>query len=95
MQTGIAVFALLFVVACWVFVIGHQLGLSAFDPDRYPVMEAGSLTIAHTTVGLSICAVAGIITVLVYKKLGCSSELRGEFQVKVEHCWNRVVRETL
>ena len=68
MQTGIAVFALLFVVACWVFVIGHQLGLSAFDPDRIPVMEAGSLAIAYTTVGLSICAVAAIFVAVVYKK---------------------------
>ena len=68
MQTGIAVFALLFVVACWIFVIGHQLGLGAFDPDRIPVLEVGSLAIAYTTVGLSICAVAGIIAVLVYKK---------------------------
>ena len=68
MQTGLAVFALLFVVACWVFVIGHQLGLAAFDPDRIPVMEAGSLAIAYTTVGLSICAVAAIFVAVVYKK---------------------------
>lgn len=68
MQTGLAVFALLFVVACWVFVIGHQMGLGAFDPDRIPVLEVGSLAIAYTTVGLSICAVAGIITVLIVKK---------------------------
>ena len=46
MQTGLAVFALLFVVACWIFVVGHQLGLSAFDPKRYPIMDAGSLAIA-------------------------------------------------
>ena len=68
MQTGIAVFAFLFVVACWVFVIGHQLGFGAFDPDRIPVLEDGSLAIAYTTVGLSICAFAAIFVAVVYKK---------------------------
>ena len=68
MQTGLAVFALLFVVACWIFVIGHQLGLSAFDPKRYPVMDAGSLAIAYTTAGLSLCALAALFVAVVYKK---------------------------
>lgn len=68
MQTGLAVFALLFVVACWVFVIGHQLGLGAFDPNRYPIMDAGSLAIAYTTAALSLCAVVGVIVVVIVKK---------------------------
>ena len=49
-------FVFLFVLACWVFVIGHQLGWSAFDPARYAVLN-GTLAIAYTVAGLSICAI--------------------------------------
>ncbi len=49
-------FVFTFVMACWVFVIGHQLGWSAVNPTRYAIMEA-TLPIAYTVAGLSICAV--------------------------------------
>ena len=56
MQSGLATFVLLFVVACWIFVIGHQLGFSGFDPNRYAVLE-GSLAIAYTVSAISLCAI--------------------------------------
>lgn len=68
MQSGLIVFVLMFVVACWIFVIGHQLGLNAFNPNRYPVLDGGSLAIAYTVAALSLCAVAALFVAVVVKK---------------------------
>ena len=51
---------LLFVAACWTLVIGSQLGLSAFDIERYAVWRM-TWALAYTTAGLSICFVGWII----------------------------------
>ena len=62
MQSGLAVFALAFVVSCWVFVIGHQLGFSSFNTNRFAVMEAAQ-PIAYTVAAISLCAV--VVSILV------------------------------
>jgi hypothetical protein len=54
MQSGLLLFLLLSVAACWMFVVGHQLGWSSFDPNRYAILE-GTLTIAYIVAGLSVC----------------------------------------
>ena len=56
MLSSILTFLLFFVVACWIFVIGHQLGFSGFNPNRYAVL-GGTLAIAYTVSAISLCAI--------------------------------------
>ena len=67
MQSGLVIFALSFVAACWMFVVGHQLEWSSFDPNRYAILE-GTLTIAYIVAGLSVCfAIVTIVASLIRK----------------------------
>ena len=62
MQSPFILFAICFVVACWILVLGHQLELGGINLARYPNLS-GSLVIAYTVSGLSICvAVVAAIT---------------------------------
>ena len=50
---------LLFVAACWTLVIGSQLGLSAFDIERYAIWRM-TWVLAYVVAGLSVCVVGWI-----------------------------------
>ena len=66
MQTGIGVVVAV-VVACWVLVLGHQLGVAPFNnPDQYAVLK-GSMAFAYVMAALSVCAV-GILVLSFFKK---------------------------
>ena len=67
MQSGLISFALLVVLACWIIVVGHRLGVDEFDPAKYSIMN-GTLTIAYTVVAMSVCAVAVLIVSAVIKR---------------------------
>ena len=54
MQSGVATFLAFFVVACWFFVIGHQLEWDILDPNRFDVLK-GTVAIAYTVSALSLC----------------------------------------
>ena len=62
MQSGLAAIAFFVVAASWIFVIGHQLGLSGFNPNRYAVLE-GTIAIAYTVSAISLCAVVSFVVV--------------------------------
>ena len=64
---GLILFALGFVIACWVLVVGHQMGWSTFDPDTYEFLNA-ALAIAYLVAGLSICTVVAATVVSLVKK---------------------------
>ena len=51
MKEALILFAIGFIVACWIFVIGHQLGVSAFH-DVEGLAQA-SIPIAYTTAALT------------------------------------------
>ena len=60
-------FFLVLVLACWAFVIPHQLGfLDSFNPPRYSALEA-VIPIAYCGAGLSLCFLAAIVAMLVKK----------------------------
>ena len=67
MQAAFALFAVLFVLACIVFVIGHQLGLSGFDPVKYQVLR-GVLPIAYLVPILAAGLIAASIAASLFKK---------------------------
>ena len=68
MQALLLLLVLLFVAACWTLVIGSQLGLSAFDIERYAVWRM-TWALAYTVAGLSLC-VAGWLIVFSLVKPG-------------------------
>ena len=57
---------MLFIAACWTLVIGSQLGLSAFDIERYAVWRM-TWAIAYVVAGLSFCAVGFMALVAISK----------------------------
>ena len=59
MQGVVGIGALL-VVACWVIVILHRLGVGAFDPARYSMMNA-TLAISYTIAAISLCGMVVLI----------------------------------
>ena len=66
MQTGLGI-VIAIIAACWLLVLGHQLGVEPFsDPDRYAVLK-GSLAAAYVVAALSVCAV-GILALALFKK---------------------------
>ena len=66
MQTGIGMVVAL-VAACWLLVLGHQLGVEPFsNPDQYAVLK-GSMAFAYVVAALSVCAV-GILALSFFKK---------------------------
>ncbi len=67
MQAAFASFAVLIVLASIVFVIGHLLGLSSFDPFRYQYLR-GVLPTAYVVVILAAGVIAASITASVFKK---------------------------
>ena len=60
MNSSVVAFVILFILACWVLVIGHQMGYHAFDPSVYSVLE-GALIIAYTVAAISLCGVAAFL----------------------------------
>ena len=60
MQMLLFVVLLLFIAACWTLVIGSQLGLSAFDIERYAIWRM-TWALAYVVAGLSVCVVGWII----------------------------------
>lgn len=67
MQSGFVSFAALIVLACVVFVIGHLLGLSSFDPVRHEFLR-GVLPTAYVVVILVAGVIAASIVASVFKK---------------------------
>ncbi len=65
-MNGITSFLLVFFLACWIFVIGHQAGWDPLDPARYPVMRS-TLIIAYTGAIIS-AGVLAVAVVAVFKK---------------------------
>lgn len=59
MQSVLGIGVLL-VVACWVIVILHRLGLDALDPGRYSIMNA-TLAISYTIAAISFCGIVVLI----------------------------------
>ena len=58
--------ALAFVAACWLFVVGHQLGWPFLDPVRYGIVR-GVGYVAYPVVFMSApVAIAGVV--LSFKK---------------------------
>ena len=57
---------LLFIAACWTLVIGSQLGLSAFDIERYAVWRM-TWAIAYMVAGLSAVALGFMALVAIIK----------------------------
>ena len=66
MQMLLFVVLLLFVAACWTLVIGSQLGLSAFDIERYAVWRM-TWAIAYVVAGLSAVALGFMALVAIVK----------------------------
>ena len=52
MGSGLIIFFLVVVAACWFMVIGHQMDWETFNVARYPSL-AGSLIFAYTMAALS------------------------------------------
>ena len=67
MQSGFFIFLLSFFAACWILVIGHQLELGVLNMARYPSWS-GSLVMAYTGAGISVCAAALLLAVALDKK---------------------------
>ena len=67
MQAAVASFAVLFVLACVAYVIGHQLGFSGFDPARHEFLR-GVLPIAYLVPVLAAGVIAASIAASVFKK---------------------------
>ena len=66
MQVGLWL-AIGFIVACWMLVIGHQLGWAPLsNPDQYAVLKA-SMFIAYLGSALSFC-MAVVMAVAAFKK---------------------------
>ena len=64
----IAVFLFGFFVACWVFVLGDQLGWQALDPEGgYTVLRA-SLPIAYTGAVISFGVLAVAVAAVVLRR---------------------------
>ena len=57
---------LLFIAACWTLVIGSQLGLSAFDIERYAIWRM-TWAIAYMVAGLSAVALGFMVLVAIIK----------------------------
>ena len=66
MQSPFILFAISFIVACWILVLGHQLELGSLNLARYPNFS-GSLVIAYTVAGLSAC-VAVVAAIMAFKR---------------------------
>ena len=64
---GLILFALCVVVACWVLVVGHQLGWDAVDPTKNELLEA-AVAFSYVAVGSSIAAVAAATVASIVKK---------------------------
>ncbi len=68
MRTAVVSFGfVMFVLACWVSIIGHQLGISSFDPVRYEILR-GLLPLAYTVAAISLGVLGVIITGMVINK---------------------------
>ncbi len=67
MQAAFISVAAMVVLACMVFVIGHQLSLDSFDPDRYEVLR-GVLPLAYVVAALAVGVVVVGIVAAVFKK---------------------------
>ena len=57
---------LLFIAAWWTLVIGSQVGVGAFDIERYAVWRM-TWVIAYTVAGLSFCAAGFMVLVAITK----------------------------
>ena len=66
MQLLLFVVVLLFIAACWTLVIGSQLGLSAFDIERYAVWRM-TWALAYVVAGLSAVALGFMVLVAIIK----------------------------
>ena len=66
MQALFLLFVLLFIVACWTLVIGSQLGLSAFDIERYAIWRM-TWALAYVVTGLSVCALGFMALVALFR----------------------------
>ena len=58
--------ALAFVAACWLFVVGHQLGWPFLDPVRYGIVRS-SLYVAYPVAFMSACLLI-LAVLLSFKK---------------------------
>ena len=67
MQFALGSIAVLFVLACVVYVIGHQLGAASFDPARYTVLR-GVLPLAYVVAALTVAVIVASIVATVFKK---------------------------
>ena len=67
MQTGVVLLGFAFFLACWIFVIGHQLELGAINLEKYPAFS-GSLVIAYTFTGISVAVAGMLFLVAVFRK---------------------------
>ena len=65
---GLILFALCVVAACWVLVVGHQLGWEAVDPTKNEFLEA-AMAFSYVCVGASLSFVVAVtVTSLVRKE---------------------------
>ena len=66
MQMLLLLVVLLFIAACWTLVIGSQLGLSAFDIERYAIWRM-TWALAYVVTGLSVVALGFMALVAIVK----------------------------
>lgn len=66
MQLLLLLVALLFIAVCWTLVIGSQLGLSAFDIERYAIWRM-TWALAYVVAGLSAVALGFMALVAIIK----------------------------
>ena len=66
MKEAFISFAICFVLACWVFVIGHQICIDSFQ--RLGTAELGIIPIAYTVTALSFVLMIAATVATVFKR---------------------------
>ena len=67
MQNSAIMWVVSIVLACWVIVIGHLLGWSVIDPERYGIWRS-TLYIAYPVAFMSVAVLGAAVLLAVFKK---------------------------
>ncbi len=68
MKAVFVVIAILFLISCWGFVVGHQLGVDAFRGIDSQSLVAAVIPIAYPVTGLSVAMMIAAAVVVVFRK---------------------------
>lgn len=66
LQAAIIAFAILFVLACWVYVVGHQMDIPGFH--NLAGTSAGLIAVTYTITGMSVSVMIALAVKEVFRE---------------------------